>query len=275
MVPLSVAETPLSRRTWRDRAVFATLAVSLLVAAFATFTVGSRWLDEDTADADPTSTTTSVAADATTTTAPASTAPVVPASTIIATPNGEVPIFDKPNGTELGVAGRWYGYAMTMPVVDSAWGWVEIMLPERPNGSTAWVRTGDVALSTTDYRIVVDVGNTKVHVYKGGVEAFSMPAGMGKSSTPTPPGHFFVAVIEKPGSHGYGPIVLDLSAHSEAIQSWQGAGDAIIALHGSFGADRQIGTEGTHISNGCIRLHIEDQLKLDVIPLGTPVDIIA
>ena len=251
------------------------LALSLLVAAFAIFTIGSRWLDEDSADAEPTTTTTSLAVDPSTTTTAAAPATAVPVSTILAAPKGEVPIFDRPNGSEIGVAGRWYGYAMTMPVVDSAWGWVKIMIPERPNESTAWVRTGDVDLSSTDYRIVVDVGNTKVHVYKAGAEIFSMPAGMGKASTPTPPGSYFVAVIEKPGSHGYGPIVLDLSAHSEAIQSWQGAGDAIIALHGSFGSDRQIGTEGTHISNGCIRLHLEDQLKLDVIPLGTPVDIVA
>jgi lipoprotein-anchoring transpeptidase ErfK/SrfK len=86
-----------------------------------------------------------------------------------------------------------------------------------------------------------------------------------------------VAVIEKPGPPGYGPIVLDTSGHSEAIQSWEGTGDAITAIHGPISAssDAQIGATGTRISNGCIRMHEVDQLKLDVIPLGTPVDIVA
>jgi lipoprotein-anchoring transpeptidase ErfK/SrfK len=86
-----------------------------------------------------------------------------------------------------------------------------------------------------------------------------------------------VAVIEAPGPPGYGPIVLDTSGHSEAIQSWEGSGDAVIALHGpiSSSSDARIGTTGTFISNGCIRLHSADQQQLFQIPLGTPVDIVA
>jgi len=84
-------------------------------------------------------------------------------------------------------------------------------------------------------------------------------------------------VVETPGPHGYGPLVLDLAAHSEAIQSWEGSGDAIIALHGpiSAGSDAQIGDTGTRISNGCIRMHEADQLKFTGVPTGTPVQIVA
>lgn len=267
-----MAETPLSRRTWRDRAVIVPLVLAVLFAAFVVSKVGDRWFDGGLADADPTTTT---LPPTTSSTAAPATGRVIPASTQLATPNGEVPAYDRPNGTELGLAGKWYGYDTTMPVIEESWGWVKVRMPERPNGSTAWLRTDDVTLSTTDYYLLVDRGKTHVTVYKGGVEAFAMPAGLGKSSTPTPLGSFFVAVVENPGPAGYGPIVLDLSAHSEAIQSWEGAGDAIIALHGSFGADAKIGTTGTYVSNGCIRLHREDQLKLAEIPLGTPVEIIA
>ena len=103
-----------------------------------------------------------------------------------------------------------------------------------------------------------------------------MPAGVGKASTPTPLGSFFVMVNEGYGPPGYGPVVLDTSAHSEAIGSWDGTGDAIIAIHGpiSSSSDAQIGANGTAISNGCIRLHIADQVQLAVVPLGTPVDIL-
>jgi lipoprotein-anchoring transpeptidase ErfK/SrfK len=104
-----------------------------------------------------------------------------------------------------------------------------------------------------------------------------MPAGLGKASTPTPPGSFFVAINSQPGPHGYGPVVLDTSGHSEAIESFQGLGDAIISIHGPISAasDAQIGTTGTYISNGCVRLHEADQIKLAPIPVGTPVDIVA
>ena len=71
-------------------------------------------------------------------------------------------------------------------------------------------------------------------------------------------------------------MVLDTSGHSEAIKSWEGSGDAITAIHGSISAssDARIGATGTKISNGCIRMHEADQLKLAVIPVGTPVDIV-
>ena len=85
----------------------------------------------------------------------------------------------------------------------------------------------------------------------------------------------FVAVIEKPGAGGYGPIVLDLSAHSEDIHDWKGSGDAIIAFHGPFGAQSIIQAGGGKVSNGCIRMLPEDQVRMEGIPLGTPVDIVA
>jgi hypothetical protein len=70
--------------------------------------------------------------------------------------------------------------------------------------------------------------------------------------------------------------VLDLTAHSETIESWQGMGDAIVAIHGPISkkSDARIGTTGTYNTNGCVRMHIEDQVRLEGIPLGTPVDIV-
>jgi lipoprotein-anchoring transpeptidase ErfK/SrfK len=163
-----------------------------------------------------------------------------------------------------------------MPVIDDAGEWIRIALPERPNGSRAWVKRSDVTLSTTPYRIVVRLSTTSVTLYEAGYRKFTVPAGIGVERTPTPTGSFFVAVVEAPGPHGYGPIVLDLSAHSEAIQSWEGSGDAIVAIHGPISAssDAQIGDTGTRISNGCIRLHEADQLKFYGVPTGTPVDIV-
>lgn len=219
----------------------------------------------------PTSTTTTVP---TTTTAPQP-RPHVPVSTKLAAPKGEITTFDAPNGRAIGRTGIWYGYRMTMPVVEERGSWLRIRLPERPNGKTAWVRRSDVNLSSTGWRVVIRLNVTKLIVYKDGFPVMIAPVGIGKPSTPTAPGNFFLTVKEEPDPHRYGPFVLHTSGHSEAIQSWQGSGDAITAIHGpvSASSDRQIGSSGTRISNGCIRMHNSDLHRLSVLPLGTPIDI--
>jgi len=222
----------------------------------------------------------SVATPAVATTLPTTTttrpAPAVPVSTQLATPDGVIRAYDTPGGNDIGTVGMWYGHPMTMPILQERGDWLLVMRPERPNGSIGWVRRSEVTISTTAHRIVIRLGETRLYVYEDGYELFSAPVGIGKDSTPTPTGSFFIAVIEKPGPHGYGPLVLDTSGHSEAIWSWKGSGDAITAIHGPISASSaaRIGTTGTKISNGCIRMHEEDLLKLEMIPLGTPIDIV-
>jgi lipoprotein-anchoring transpeptidase ErfK/SrfK len=204
-------------------------------------------------------------------------APEVPVSTLLAAPRGSIPTYSRPGAMSSGRVGTWYGYSLVLPVIGQQPGWLQVRLPQRPNGSTAWVQTGDVSLSSTPYRIVVNLGTEHLVVYQAGYPSLSFPVGIGVSATPTVTGNYFVAVREPSDGPAYGPFVLDTSAHSEAIQSWEGKGDAIIAIHGPItpSADARIGTTGTRISNGCIRLHDSDLAQLAMIPLGTPVDIVA
>jgi len=245
--------------------VFALLAAGLIVLA-------QRSLDDPPSQALPV--TTVPTSTTTTSTLPP---PVVPVSTPLATPNGVIRAYDAPGGVDIGTVGRWYGRPMTMPIVEEQGDWLRVMRPERPNGSTGWVRRDEVTLSSTAFRIVVKLAETRLYVYQDGFELFSAPIGIGTDRTPTAPGSFFVAIVNIPGPHGYGPVVLDTSGHSEVIKSWKGTGDAVTAIHGPISAasDARIGTTGTKISNGCIRMHTADQAKLAVIPVGTPVDIIA
>jgi hypothetical protein len=220
-----------------------------------------------------------VAATTTTTTEPPATTTTeppteVPPSTDLATPNGSIPAFDQPDGAHIADVGFWYGYPMTMPVLEERGEWLRIMMPERPNELTAWVRATDVTRSTTPWRMVLKLGETKVRVYKDGHEVWNAPVGIGRDHTRTPTGSYFVAVIEKPGPSGYGPIVLNLNAHSEDIESWQGSGDAITAFHGPFGSEELIRSGGGKVSNDCVRMLPEDQIKMDGIALGSPVDIL-
>ena len=247
------------------------LPLALIVAALALVVV--RSLESEPAEAAPeVTTTTTTIPPTTTTTAPPT---VVPASTDLATPNGEVPTYDGPDGAAIGTVGLWYGYPMTMPIVEEQGEWLRIMMPERPNGLTAWVRADTVTRSTSPWRMVLKLSETRVYVYKDGFEVWSAPVGIGKDSTRTPTGSYFVAVVEKPGPAGYGPIVVNLNAHSEDIESWEGSGDAISAFHGPFGAEELIRSGGGKVSNGCIRMLTEDQLKMDGITVGSPVDILA
>lgn len=254
---------------WRRRRTRLAALCALLPLVLATAGCGSQ-----TDVAEP-STTTARPPTSTTTSTTSRPRPVVPVSTPLATPFGEIPTFDAPGGQEIGTVGLWYGYPMTMPIVEDAGDWLRIMLPERPNGSTAWVRADQVGRSTSPYRMVVKLSETRLRVYKDGFEIWSAPVGIGTDSTRTPIGRFFVAVVENPGPPGYGPIVLDLNAHSEDIESWEGTGDAITAFHGPFGAEELIRSGGGKVSNGCIRMLTEDQLKMEGIPVGTPVDIVA
>jgi hypothetical protein len=278
MVPFGVDDDAIRSARHRRNLVLIPAALCLI----ALVAIGFKAVDsigEGSASGEPTST--EVEHRTTTTTAPPADAPVdtglgitVPRSTDLATPHGEVAAYDKPNGRLVGTAGTWYGYSMTMPVLQQGFGWVQVRMPERPNGSTAWLKASDVDMSSTPYHMVVKRGRTHTYVFKDGQPLFDYAIGMGKASTPTPLGSFFVAVVEHDVGGGYGPIVLDLNAHSEAIQSWEGAGDAIIAFHGPFGASAKIAAGGGYVSNGCMRMLPADQLKLAEIPVGTPVDIL-
>ena len=200
-----------------------------------------------------------------------------PGVTTLATLRFAAPRYTAPGGQRAGaVATSWYDRRSVLPVIATRPGWVEIRLPQRPDGSTAWVRAGDVRLSSTPYRIVVDLAAMHLSLYDYGRLVFSAPAGVGTTGDPTPAGEFFVAFDEPPPEPGvgYGPFILVTSAHSKAISDWAGSGDAVIGIHGPLGMDAAIGTSGARISHGCIRLHENTLARLAKIPPGTPIDII-
>ena len=200
-----------------------------------------------------------------------------PGSTLLATMRGAAARYPGPGRTAAGrVPATWYGARSTLPVVATRPGWVQVRLAQRPNGSTAWVTASDVSLSTTPYRIVINLATTHLTLYKDGRVVFSTPAGVGTRSYPTPTGQYFVAFLEAPpkSDPGYGAFIMVISAHSDAISNWQGSGDAVIGIHGPLGSDKEIGGTGARISHGCIRLHEKDLLRLRDVPPGSPVDII-
>jgi len=194
---------------------------------------------------------------------------------LIATLPGNEQGYAAPNGAATGVVpGSWQGAPSVLPVIAESPGWLEVRLAQRPNGSTAWIRSAGIPLTASPYRIVVDLATMHLSLYDDGNLVMNAPAGIGLNSTPTPTGDFFVAFLESPPSAGYGPFIMVTSAHSNVIADFENSGDAIIGIHGPLGADAAIGTTGAQVSNGCIRLHDADLAQLEVVPPGSPIQII-
>lgn len=168
------------------------------------------------------------------------------------------------------------GEQTTLPVLSRSLGaggvlWLDVMLPGRPDGSTGWIAQQATRPLVTAWSIVVDLAERKVKVYREGLRLKTFQAVVGKPSTPTPTGRFFVeeTVVMQAGAAG-GPFALALSARSNVLREFDG-GPGQIAIHGR---DNLGGTLGTAASHGCIRLATSsiDWLAVRIGP-GTPVTI--
>ena len=133
----------------------------------------------------------------------------------------------------------------------AAGGWLLVRLPGRPNGKTGWIRTQATTVTVTPWRVVVDPPGRRVLIFRGGRVVKTFRAVVGKPSTPTPVGEFFVeeAVRLAPGDAG-APFALALSARSNVLQEFDG-GPGQIALHGRANVGGVLGTAASH---GCVRL---------------------
>ncbi|HTA06696.1 MAG TPA: L,D-transpeptidase [Solirubrobacteraceae bacterium] len=149
--------------------------------------------------------------------------------------------------------------------------WLHVMLPGRPNGTSGWIAAQGTRATATGWHLVVDLARRRVTVYRHGHTLRRFAAVVGKPSTPTPSGDFFVEEtlqmsVGEPG----GPFALALSARSNALQEFEG-GPGQIALHGR---DNLGGTLGAAESHGCVRLDTQaiDWLAKRIGP-GVPVTI--
>jgi len=129
--------------------------------------------------------------------------------------------------------------------------WLYVSLPGRPNGHTGWIRQRATVASTTRWHIVVDTSRRRVIVYRDGRPVRTVEAVVGKPSTPTPRGEFFVEeAIELRATDVGAPFALALSARSNVLQEFDG-GPGQVALHGLANVG---GVLGSAVSHGCVRL---------------------
>ena len=149
--------------------------------------------------------------------------------------------------------------------------WLKVMLPGRPNSSTGWIHGGGTRDLVTGWHIIVSTSARRLSVYFHGRLSRSFSAVVGKLSTPTPSGTFFVEeTLTMPHSWPGGPFALALSARSNVLQQFDG-GPGQIAIHGRDGLGGDLGQAESH---GCMRLDTAaiDWLAARIGP-GVPVDI--
>jgi lipoprotein-anchoring transpeptidase ErfK/SrfK len=144
--------------------------------------------------------------------------------------------------------------------------WVQTQLPGRPNGRTGWVARealGEFHLIHT--QLVVNRRSLRATLYKNGKKIFSAPVGVGKSSTPTPGGSYWIREKLRGIGPVYGPLAFGTAAYSNKLTDWPGGG--VVGVHGTNEPNLIPGRP----SHGCIRMRNKDILHLDrLMKPGTP-----
>ena len=146
--------------------------------------------------------------------------------------------------------------------------WYRVQLPVKPNEATGWVRAADVRLATVRTRVLVDLSDRRVTLFRHGRPVFTTRAAIGSTATPTPTGAYYVNQRLVPSDPGgpFGPGAIGISAFSEVLTGWVQGGP--VAIHGTDRPDLL----GQAVSNGCIRIENADLRRLwRDTPAGTPV----
>jgi L,D-transpeptidase catalytic domain len=146
----------------------------------------------------------------------------------------------------------------------------KVQLPLRPNGATGWVRAADVRVRVVRTRILIDLSQRRITLFRSGQVAFLTTAAIGARSTPTPIGQFYVnqRLLSSNPIGDFGPGAVGISAFSPVLVSWPQGGP--IAIHGTSDP----GLIGSAVSHGCLRVrNVDAERFLREAVEGTPVEI--
>lgn len=148
--------------------------------------------------------------------------------------------------------------------------WVQTQLPGRPNGRMGWVpREGLGEFHLIHTQLVVNRRTLRATLFKNGKKIFSAPVGVGKASTPTPAGNYWIREKLKGIGPVYGPLAFGTAAYSNKLTDWPGGG--VVGVHGTNEPNLIPGRP----SHGCIRLKNKDILHLNrLMKPGTPLVIV-
>ena len=264
------------------------LSLGLLAAALVLAALGSGTATRDTVEvATPTAkplTATPGRAPTAPTDAPPTTLPLPPAFPTVTTASPHRNLVATVKGESIDVFGapdeatpaswtlpnpRASGSEQVFLVIGARTGWLNVLVPVRPNGSTGWIRSADITLAGHDFSIVVELGAHKLTVFEGDAVWAEEPVGVGVETTPTPGGRFFTVELFASQKPAYGPYAYGLSGYSEVIYDF-GGGDGQFGIHGTSDPSGI----GSDVSNGCIRMNNDAITRLaETLPIGVPVEI--
>src|SRR5262249_47034604 len=95
--------------------------------------------------------------------------------------------FGTPDGLGLQV------YVLLSQRATSSGLWVKLRVPGRPNGRTGWVPRGALTgYQVVHTQLIVNRAARRLTLFRNGRAIFHAPVGVGKPSTPTPAGHFWI-----------------------------------------------------------------------------------
>ena len=145
--------------------------------------------------------------------------------------------------------------------------WVRIRVPGRPNGRTGWVQRDDLGpLFAVTTSLRVDRRTLRATLLKGGRRIWSSRIGVGKRSTPTPAGRFWIRSRLKGmgGGSSYGPWAFGTAAYS-VLSDWPRGG--VVGIHGT----NEPGLIPGRPSHGCVRVpNAKIRQLARLMPLGRP-----
>jgi lipoprotein-anchoring transpeptidase ErfK/SrfK len=161
-------------------------------------------------------------------------------------------------------------YLVLAAVVDSGGDpWLQVAIPMKPNGRTGWVPADYLSnLHIVRTQLIVNRKTKRATLYKSARKIWSAPVGVGKASTPTPAGKFWIREKLKGDNGVYGPWAFGTSAYS-SISDWHGI--PVVGIHGT----NEPGLIPGAPSHGCIRVRNDKIRQLArIMPIGTPVEIL-
>ncbi|MGH3769022.1 MAG: L,D-transpeptidase [Pseudonocardiaceae bacterium] len=190
--------------------------------------------------------------------------PLEPTDGSVVHPQREIVVYATPGGDPIARLGPQQLGDTWLPVIAKQPGWLQVLLPSRPNSSAGWVT--DVALdrAITPYLIRVHLRSLTMELFKGGQRLGDWTVGTGKQSAPTPAGRTFLLGSFSDTAQRYSPVILPLGTHSPTLDSF-GGGPGTVAIHTWPTAN----VFGTRSSDGCIRVPRDALHQLTQVPLGT------
>ena len=165
-----------------------------------------------------------------------------------------------------------FGSPRALLVLADEGDFLQVQVPQRPNGLTGWVAAADVEVVTGRHEVIVDLGARTLTLLEDGEVALETPVAIGTPDAPTPTGTFaLIDRLQAPDPGGdYGPFALGLAGWSDVFSEFAG-GDGQIGIHGT----NDPSSIGQAASHGCVRVPNDVVAQLaEVLPLGTPVTIV-